>query len=77
MKFYSAWVAESQRPEKGFEGAESGDTVQIDAQTQLDLARKEREDRKALTRNAGGGPSAPKMNIKVSIHSTLTSFAWS
>ncbi|GJJ12102.1 hypothetical protein Clacol_006343 [Clathrus columnatus] len=64
MKYYNSWNNESQRPEKGFEGVEERTTVQIDAREQLDLARKEREDRKALTKNAGGGPVAPRMNIK-------------
>jgi len=52
------------RSEKGFEGAESDETVNVDAQAQLDLARKEREERKALTMKTDGGPKAPRMNIK-------------
>lgn len=53
--------------QKGFEGAEGDDTVEVDAQEQLDLARKEREEKKALTKDAIGGRTAPKMNIKVSL----------
>lgn len=61
MKYYNSWTADVQQSdnESKYEGA-----VQIDVQAQLDLARKEQEDRKALTKNAGGGPSAPRMNIK-------------
>jgi hypothetical protein len=53
------------RNEKGFEGAEGKDSIDIDAQAQLDLARKEREERKALTMKTDSGPKAPRMNIKV------------
>lgn len=62
MKYYNSWNANVQQldNEPKYEGA-----VQVDVQSQLDLARKEQEDRKAMTKNAGGGPSAPRMNIKV------------
>ena len=63
---WSGAVALDGASEKGFEGAERDDVVEVDAQEQLDLARKEREEKKALTKDAMGGRAVPKMNIKVS-----------
>ncbi|KAF8522245.1 mitotic checkpoint regulator, MAD2B-interacting-domain-containing protein [Hysterangium stoloniferum] len=66
-KHYEQWMSSmglDGRTEKGFEGAEGNETVNVDAQAQLDLARKEREERKALTMKIDSGPKAPKMNIK-------------
>ena len=68
-KHYEAWTTSARldgASQKGFEGAEGDGTVEVDAQEQLDLARKEREEKKALTKDANGGRTAPKMNIKVS-----------
>ena len=68
-KYYEMWsgnVALDGTSQKGFEGAEGDETVEVDAQEQLDIARKEREEKKALTKDAIGGRAAPKMNIKAS-----------
>ncbi|KAF8509266.1 mitotic checkpoint regulator, MAD2B-interacting-domain-containing protein [Gautieria morchelliformis] len=66
-KHYEMWstsLALDGATQKGFEGAEGDDTVEVDGQAQLDLARKEREEKKDLTKDAAGGRTAPKMNIK-------------
>jgi proline-rich protein PRCC len=53
---------------KGFEGLEDAPVEEIDALKEMEKAKKEiqeREEKKAVTRGAGGGPVAPKMNINV------------
>lgn len=67
-KFWEEWAAPANldaRTAKGFEGAEGKDTVEVDAKTQLDLARAEREEKKSLTQNIKSGPPAPKIKISV------------
>ena len=54
---------------KGFEGLESAEAQDVDAQKEMEMAKKEiqeREERKAVTRGAGGAPATPRMNIQVS-----------
>ncbi|KAF8636570.1 hypothetical protein AX17_003381 [Amanita inopinata Kibby_2008] len=54
---------------RGFEGYESGSVQEIDTAKEMERAKvelKEREEKKALTRGAGAGPSAPKMKITAS-----------
>jgi proline-rich protein PRCC len=54
---------------KGFEGLADAPIEEIDALKEMEKAKKEiqeREEKKAVTRGAGGGPVAPKMNINVS-----------
>jgi hypothetical protein len=51
---------------KGFEGLADAPVEEIDALKEMEKAKKEiqeREEKKAVTRGAGGGPVAPKMNI--------------
>ena len=53
---------------KGFEGLQDAPVEEIDALKEMEKAKKEiqeREEKKAVTRGAGGGPVAPKMNINV------------
>jgi hypothetical protein len=53
---------------KGFEGLESADAQEIDAQEVMEKAKREiqeREERKAITHGASGAPTAPRMNIQV------------
>ena len=53
---------------KGFEGLEDAPVEEINALKEMEKAKKEiqeREEKKAITRGAGGGPVAPKMNINV------------
>ena len=53
---------------KGFEGLEDAPVEEIDALKEMEKAKKEiqeREEKKAVTHGAGGGPVAPKMNINV------------
>ena len=53
---------------KGFEGLEDAAVEEIDALKEMEKAKKEiqeKEEKKAVTRGAGGGPVAPKMNINV------------
>lgn len=53
---------------KGFEGLEDAPVEEINALKEMEKAKKEiqeREEKKAVTRGAGGGPVAPKMNINV------------
>ena len=53
---------------KGFEGLEDAPVEEIDALKEMEKAKKEiqeKEEKKAVTRGAGGGPVAPKMNINV------------
>ncbi|KAF9464739.1 mitotic checkpoint regulator, MAD2B-interacting-domain-containing protein [Collybia nuda] len=55
--------------EKGFEGLETATIEEVDAMKEMEKAKveiKEREERKAVTQGAGGGPVAPKMNINAS-----------
>ncbi|KAF8625793.1 hypothetical protein AX15_005180 [Amanita polypyramis BW_CC] len=54
---------------KGFEGYDSASTQDVDTQKEMERAKvelKEREERKALTKGAGMGPSAPKMKMTAS-----------
>lgn len=56
---------------KGFEGLQNADVEEIDALKEMEKAKKEiqeREEKKAVTQGAGGGPIAPKMNINVRLH---------
>jgi proline-rich protein PRCC len=49
---------------KGFEDVDKASMEEVDAQQEMERARveiKQREERKALTEGAGGGPSAPRM----------------
>ncbi|KAF8964042.1 hypothetical protein BDZ97DRAFT_939484 [Flammula alnicola] len=53
---------------KGFEGLQNADVEEIDALKEMEKAKKEiqeREEKKAVTKGADGGPVAPKMNISV------------
>ena len=53
---------------KGFEGLKDAPVEEIDALKEMEKAKKEiqeREEKKAVTLGAGGGPVAPKMNINV------------
>lgn len=54
---------------KGFEGLDDAPVEEIDALKEMEKAKKEiqeREEKKAVTQGAGGGPVAPKMNINAS-----------
>jgi proline-rich protein PRCC len=54
---------------KGFEGLETAVVEEIDAMKEMEKAKveiREREERKAVTQGADGGPVAPKININVS-----------
>ncbi|KAF8163337.1 mitotic checkpoint regulator, MAD2B-interacting-domain-containing protein [Crassisporium funariophilum] len=54
---------------KGFEGLRDAPVEEIDAMKEMEKAKKEiqdREERKAITQGAAGGPVAPKMNINAS-----------
>lgn len=74
QRFYDKWKADYDREiraiekkEKGFEGADTGDTQEVDALREMEKAKKEiqeREEKKALTKGAGGEPEAPRMNVK-------------
>ena len=75
-KFMKKWEIEynshlralEKGPIKGFEGLEDVPVEEIDALKEMEKAKREiqeREERKAVTRGAGGGPVAPKMNINV------------
>jgi hypothetical protein len=53
---------------KGFEGLHGASVEEVDAMKEMERAKKEikeREEKKAITKGAGGGPVAPKMNINV------------
>lgn len=53
---------------KGFEGLQSADAEEVDALKEMEKAKREiqeREEKKAVTQGASGGPVAPKMNITV------------
>lgn len=55
---------------KGFEGLDTAAVEEVDAMKEMERAKvelKEREERKAVTRGAGGGPVAPKMTLNVSL----------
>jgi len=74
QRFYNKWKADYDREirafekkEKGFEGADTDDTQEVDALREMEKAKKEiqeREEKKALTKGAGGEPEAPRMNVK-------------
>ncbi|KIM49077.1 hypothetical protein M413DRAFT_15276 [Hebeloma cylindrosporum] len=54
---------------KGFEGLRGASVEEVDAMKEMEKAKKEikeREEKKAITQGAGGGPVAPKMNINAS-----------
>lgn len=54
---------------KGFEGMEKEGMEDVDAKKEMERAKKEikeREERKAITKGAGGAPDKPKMNINAS-----------
>lgn len=60
---------------KGFEGLETATVEEVNAMKEMEKAKveiQEREERKAITKGADGGPVAPKMNINVR-HSRLWS----
>ncbi|KZT26371.1 hypothetical protein NEOLEDRAFT_1177774 [Neolentinus lepideus HHB14362 ss-1] len=74
-KFYDKWKADYDKhvralekgQVKGFEGFEEDQAEEVDAQAEMERAKKdiqEREERKKLTHGAEGAPVAPKMNIK-------------
>jgi proline-rich protein PRCC len=75
QQFYDKWKTDYDRQvralekrEKGFEGADADDTQEINALREMEKAKKEiqeLEEKKALTKGAGGEPAAPKMNVKV------------
>lgn len=75
QQFYNTWKADYDREvralekkEKGFEDADADDTQEVNALREMEKAKKEvqeREEKKALTRGAGGEPEEPRMNIKV------------
>jgi hypothetical protein len=74
QRFYGKWKADYDRSirafekkEKGFEGADTDDTQEVDALREMEKAKKEiqeREEKKALTQGAGGQQEAPRMNVK-------------
>jgi proline-rich protein PRCC len=54
---------------KGFEGLATAEVEEVDARKEMERAKvelKEREERKAVTKGADGGPVAPKMTLNVS-----------
>ncbi|KAF9013856.1 mitotic checkpoint regulator, MAD2B-interacting-domain-containing protein [Cyathus striatus] len=54
---------------RGFEGYEQGEVENIDAAAEMEKAKrevKEREERKAITKGAGGAAEQPKMKISAS-----------
>lgn len=53
------------KKERGFEDAETGDLQDVNATDQLDAARKEREEKKLLTKDTAreSQPKAPNMKI--------------
>jgi proline-rich protein PRCC len=76
-KFYNKWQAEynahvralEKGMVKGFEGLETTGAQDVNAQEEMERAKKdiqEREERKAVTHGAEGGLKAPRMNIQVS-----------
>lgn len=55
---------------KGFEGLETAAVEEVNAMKEMEKAKlemRDREERKAVTQGADGGPVAPKMNINVSL----------
>ena len=74
-RFYDKWKADYDRSirafekkEKGFEGADTDDTQEVDALREMEKAKREiqdREEKKALTKGAASETEAPRMNIKV------------
>jgi len=78
QKFYKKWQAEynahvrmlEKKAVKGFEGADTDDTQEVDAAKEMEKAKreiKEREDKKALTEGDKGAPHAPRMNVQVCV----------
>jgi hypothetical protein len=76
MKFQKKWQAEydahvralEKGAVKGFEDYDAANAQEIDPVEEMEQAKKqvqEREERKALTKGAGAGPSEPKMKITV------------
>lgn len=62
---------------KGFEGLDTAKVEEVDAMKEMERAKvelKEREERKAVTKGADGGPVAPKMTLNVSL--TTWPFCW-
>ena len=62
---------------KGFEGLDDALVEEIDALKEMEKAKKEiqeREEKKAVTQGAGGGPVAPKMNINVRCSQLVNNF---
>lgn len=54
---------------KGFEGLDTAAVEEVDAMKEMERAKielKDREEKKAVTKGADGGPIAPKMTINVS-----------
>lgn len=55
---------------KGFEGLDTDTVEEINAMKEMEKAKvqiREREERKAVTQGTTNGPTAPKMNITVSL----------
>jgi hypothetical protein len=58
---------------------ESAAVEEVNAMKEMEKAKlemKDREEKKAVTKGAGGGPVAPKMNINVSVCSGLLGSFW-
>ena len=77
--FYKKWETEynahvralEKGTVKGFEDLETAGTQDVDAMKEMEKAKREiqeREDKKAVTHGAGGGLTAPRMNIQVSFY---------
>ena len=63
---------------KGFEGFDSTGVEEVDAMKEMEKAKLElriKEERKAITQGAGGGPAKPRMNINVSLSRFYERFA--
>jgi len=64
---------------KGFEGMESATVEEVDAMKEMEKAKlemRDREEKKAVTKGADGGPVAPRMNINVSVVRVSWGFIW-
>ena len=60
---------------KGFEGFENSTLGEVDAKKEMERAKKEikeREERKAVTMGADGGPAAPRMTMTVCIFKLMS-----
>lgn len=72
---YNAQVrALEKRAVKGFEALDSSFVEEVDAKKEMERAKKElqeREEKKAITMGAGGGPAEPKMKINVCLQQHL------